>query len=181
MSLFDHLYASWFTYFQRLLVGDIMSGWQDSLMLKLALQFVGDQSPISRKSIADKSQTSCWRFHSQYIHEIGRRQIGDRSATVQRLVGDWSRTYRKSLQLVGDWNQSRLVFCAYSKAWPRLILYGYRSPTLLRPCCYLWKNIFLFCIIVKMQYTDFQDTVFPMVWQVKMDLILKLTNLSYTH
>ena len=39
--------------------GDMMSGWQDSLMLKLALQLVGDQSPIGRQSIADKLQTSC--------------------------------------------------------------------------------------------------------------------------
>ena len=74
--------------FSMLVVGDIMSGWQDSLILKLALQLVGDQSPIGRKSIADKSQTSCKGFHNQYIHKIGRRQIGDRSATVQRHVGD---------------------------------------------------------------------------------------------
>ena len=39
--------------------GDMMSGWQDSLVLKLALQSVGDQSPIGCKSITDKSQTSC--------------------------------------------------------------------------------------------------------------------------
>ena len=46
--------------FSTLVVGDIMSGWQDSLLvLKLAQQLVGDQSPIGRKSIADKSQTSC--------------------------------------------------------------------------------------------------------------------------
>ena len=126
--------------FSTLVVGDIMSGWQDILMLKLALQLVGDQSPIGRKSIVDKSQTSWWGFHSQYIYEIGRRQIGDRSATVRRVVGDWSPTSRKPLQLVSDRNQSRLVFCAYSKDWPRLILYGYRSPTLLRPCCYLCKT-----------------------------------------
>ena len=126
--------------FSTLVVCDIMSGWQDSLMLKLALQLFGDQSPIGRKSIADKSQTSCWGFHNQYIHKIGRRHIGDRSATVRRLVGDWSPTSRKPLQLVGDRNQSRLVFCAYSKDWPRLILYGYWLPTLLRPCCYLCKT-----------------------------------------
>ena len=45
--------------FSTFVVGDMMSGWQDSLMLKLALQLVSDQSPIGRKSIADKSQTSC--------------------------------------------------------------------------------------------------------------------------
>ena len=126
--------------FSTLVVGDIMSGWQDSLMVKLALQLVGDQSPIGRKSIAHKSHTSCWGFHNQYIHKIGWRQIGDRSATVRRLVDDWLPTSRKPLQLVGDLNQSRLVFCAYSKDWPHLILYGYRSPTLLWPCCYLCKT-----------------------------------------
>ena len=45
--------------FSTLVVGDIMSGWQDSLMLKLALQLVGDKSSIGHKSIADKSQYSC--------------------------------------------------------------------------------------------------------------------------
>ena len=32
---------------------EIMSGWQDSLMLKLSLQSVGVQSPIGRPSIAE--------------------------------------------------------------------------------------------------------------------------------
>ena len=36
--------------------GVMMSGWQDSLMLKLALSPVSDQSPMGRQSIADKSQ-----------------------------------------------------------------------------------------------------------------------------
>ena len=39
--------------------GVMMSGWQDSFMLKLALQPVGDQSSIDRKSVADLSQTGC--------------------------------------------------------------------------------------------------------------------------
>ena len=39
--------------------GEMMSGWQDSFMLKLALQPVGDQSPIGLQSVANESQTSC--------------------------------------------------------------------------------------------------------------------------
>ena len=59
---------------------------------------------------------------------------GDRSTIDRRLVGDRSQTSRKPLQLVGDRNHSWLVFCACPKDWPRLILYGDRSPNLLRPC-----------------------------------------------
>ena len=38
--------------------GEMISGWQDSFMLKLALQPVGVTSPFSRESVADKSKTS---------------------------------------------------------------------------------------------------------------------------
>ena len=40
--------------------GEMMSGLQDSFLLKLALQPVGDQSPISHR-----------RFQSQSVDEIG--------------------------------------------------------------------------------------------------------------
>ena len=33
--------------------GEMMSGWQDSLMLKLALQPVADKSQIGRQSVAE--------------------------------------------------------------------------------------------------------------------------------
>ena len=73
----------------------MMSGWHDSLMLKLALQPVGDQSLVGRQSLANYSHTSCWRNHSQRTHEICRRPISNRSATVWWLVGDWLRVFRK--------------------------------------------------------------------------------------
>ena len=69
--------------FSTLVVGDIMSGWQDSLMLKLALQLVGDkssitsQSPISRRIVAEV-----------FTADIFMKSVGDRSATVRRLVSD---------------------------------------------------------------------------------------------
>ena len=85
--------------------GEMMSRWQKVFWMKLALQPVADQSPISRRLVAED-------FIVKVFHEIGRRLIGDRSATVRRLVGDCTATSRKPLQLVGDRNQSRLVFCA---------------------------------------------------------------------
>ena len=69
--------------FSTLVVGDIMSGWQDSLMLKLALQLVGDkssitsQSPISRRIVAEV-----------FTADIFMKSVGDRSATDRRLFGD---------------------------------------------------------------------------------------------
>ena len=37
---------------------NVMSGWQDSFVLKLALQPVGEQSLIGRRSVADRSPIS---------------------------------------------------------------------------------------------------------------------------
>ena len=38
---------------------EMKSEWQDSYILKLALQPVDDQSPIGHQSVTVKSQTSC--------------------------------------------------------------------------------------------------------------------------
>ena len=110
--------------------GEMITGWQDSLMLKLALKPVSDQSPIIRRLFAE-----------DFTANVFMKSVGDRSAVYRRLFGDCSLTSRKPLQLVSDRNQSWLVFCACSKDWPRLIFYGDRSTTLLRPCYGLCKAL----------------------------------------
>ena len=64
--------------FSTLVVGDIMSGWQDSLILKLALQLVGDQSPISRRLVAE-----------DYTANIFMKSVDDRSATCRGLIANF--------------------------------------------------------------------------------------------
>ena len=73
--------------FSTLVVGDIMSGWQDSLMLKLALQLVGDQSPINRRLVPE-----------DFTANIFMKSVGDRSAIDRRLFGDLSATDRRLLE-----------------------------------------------------------------------------------
>ena len=67
---------------------------------------VADQSPISRRLVADRSPTNFVRIGAWLSLKlvgdwsaIGRRLVGDRSAIGRRLIGDLSAT---SLQLVGD-------------------------------------------------------------------------------
>ena len=61
--------------------GEMVSGWQDSYMFKLALQPVGDQSPIGRQSVA---------FHGK----VFMISVGDRLAIDQGLFGDLLATDR---------------------------------------------------------------------------------------
>ena len=56
---------------------------------------VADQSPISRRLVADRSPTNFVRIGAW----LSLKLVGDWSATSRRLIGDWSAT---SLQLVGD-------------------------------------------------------------------------------
>ena len=67
---------------------------------------VADQSPISRRLVADRSPTNLNRIGAWLSLKlvgdwsaIGRRLVGDWSAIGRRLIGDLSAT---SLQLVGD-------------------------------------------------------------------------------
>ena len=73
--------------FSTLVVGDIMSGWQESHMLKLALQLVGDQSLLSRRLVAE-----------DFTANIFMKSVGDRSAIDRRLFGDLSTTDRRLLE-----------------------------------------------------------------------------------
>ena len=57
--------------------GELMSGWQDSFLLKLALQPIGDQSPISRRLVAEDSRV-----------KVFMKLVGDRSATCRRPIAD---------------------------------------------------------------------------------------------
>ena len=97
-------------------------------MLKLALQPDGDRLSISLRLVVED-------FTAKEFMKL----VGDRSTTVRWLVGDWSPPSRKPLRLIGDQNQSRLVVCAFSKDWLRLILYGDRpiadlAATFVKPC-----------------------------------------------
>ena len=46
--------------------GEMMSGWQDSFMLKGALQPYGDQSPISRQSVVVDCCSHCGVLSSMF-------------------------------------------------------------------------------------------------------------------
>ena len=72
--------------FSTLVVGDIMSGWQDSLMLKLALQLVG----ASRRSVASQSPISRRLVAEDFTANIFMKSVGDRSAINRRLFRDLS-------------------------------------------------------------------------------------------
>ena len=89
---------------------EMMSGWQDNFMLKLALQPVGDGSPVSPRFIVD------YIVAGEFTAKVFMKLVGNRSATI-----------------ANDSNQWQLVFCACSKDWRQLIYSGDRSPTLLRP------------------------------------------------
>ena len=70
---------------------EMISGWQYSFMLKLALQPVSDQSPIGRQSVANLSPTSLQDFKTV---KVFMKSVGDRSAIDQRLFGDMLATDR---------------------------------------------------------------------------------------
>ena len=93
---------------------------------------IADQSPNCRRSIAEHPPTDR-RFVTQGCQISEPKCWWNPSATYRWLVGDWSATFRKLLQPVCDQNQLRLVYCAYSKDWLRLILFGHLSATSLRP------------------------------------------------
>ena len=70
-----------------------------------------------------------------------------------KSVGDWSATFRKHMQLVSDWNQWQLVFCACLKDLCWLILIGVRSLIYIAPfqnlvatsATSLWLSFLLSC------------------------------------
>ena len=99
-------------------------------------RIISDQSPINRRRVDDQSRNSRRLIadRSQQGCQISEPKCWwNRSATDRWLVGDWSANSRKPLQPVCDQNQSRLVLCAFSKDWLRLILFGDLSATSLRP------------------------------------------------
>ena len=55
--------------------GEIMSGLLDSFMMKLALQSVGDQSPIRRRLVAE-----------DFTARVFMKFVGDQSAPIRRYV-----------------------------------------------------------------------------------------------
>ena len=65
--------------------GEMMSGWQDSFMLKVALQPIGDQSLISRRLVAE-----------DFRIKVFMKSVGDRSATCRRLIADFWKTFATS-------------------------------------------------------------------------------------
>ena len=55
--------------------GEVMPGWQDSFLLKLALQPVGNQLLISSRPVAE-----------DFRAKVFMKSVGDGSATDQRLL-----------------------------------------------------------------------------------------------
>ena len=62
--------------------GEILSEWQDILMLRLALQPIVDLSPIARQSAA----VSRILVAEDFTAKPFMKSVGDRSATVQQPV-----------------------------------------------------------------------------------------------
>ena len=61
---------------------EMMSGWQDSFVLKLALQPVRYQLPIGRQSATISRRLVAEDFTAK----VSMKWVGDRSATVQQLI-----------------------------------------------------------------------------------------------
>ena len=119
--------------FRRSIVARLKPPWNLSAT---GVRLVADQSPINRGTVADQSRNSRRLIadRSQKGCQISKPKCWwNPSATDRWLVGVWSATSRKPLQPVCDQNQSRLVFCACSKDWLRLNLFGDLSATSMRP------------------------------------------------